>query len=133
MRKGLFLLTIIAFGRLACTLTAGFGGPGLGMASAEAPAEALAVVSGASVALEAPPTLPVASTPPPEQALVMAQAVNLRACPGLECVILDTLTGGQAVTVSATQTAPDGGAWSNVTTESAQKGWINSRYLEIQP
>ena len=133
MRKGLFLLTIIAFGALACTLTAGFGGPGLGMASAEAPAEALAVVSGASVALEAPPTLPVASTPPPEQALVMAQAVNLRACPGLECVILDTLTGGQLVIVISTQFASDGGNWSNVITQAGESGWINSRYLEMQP
>lgn len=131
MRK-LLLLLLFTFGLLACTLTENLSSPGIGMVVAEGSPGLVSGATGDVLALAVSPALPATSTPP-QQALVTAQAVNLRTCPGLECVILDTLTGGQAVTVSATQTAPDGGTWSNVTTQSGQTGWINSRYLEMQP
>lgn len=123
MKKTLFALLALALAGLACSLT-------------DKPQSLAAQLPTVTKTAAAPAATQEAATPsptPPGLALVMAQAVNLRACPGLDCVILDTLTGGQSVTVITTQAAPDGGTWSNVTTQTGQTGWVNSRYLEIKP
>jgi uncharacterized protein YgiM (DUF1202 family) len=66
---------------------------------------------------------------PEDLYFVNAQAVNLRACAGLGCAVLDILTLAQLVAVSDTQDAPDGGAWAKVTTQAGQVGWVNLRFL----
>jgi len=70
---------------------------------------------------------------PEDLYFVNAQAVNMRACPGHGCAVLDILTHAQILTVSDTQEAPDGGTWSKVTTQAGQVGWVNSRFLEVEP
>jgi uncharacterized protein YgiM (DUF1202 family) len=119
------VLMALALASLACSLTQRTQSLASPLPSATPEPGPLAVTA------QPEPTRPTPPTPtPPALALVMAQAVNLRACPGADCVILGTLTGGQIVTILATQTAPDGGTWSNVTTQTGQTGWVNSRYLE---
>ncbi len=128
MKRLLILLLLFSLPALACSLTS---------AAIDADLKAQALADEVPTSAVTMPGLvysqALAGTPsptPPILAMVSAAAVNLRACPGLECVILDTISGGQAVTVNATQKAADGGTWSNVTTQSGQTGWINSRYIE---
>ena len=113
-------LIALAMAGLACSLTGQTQSLAAQLPTATQTAAAPAATQGMATPSPTPPAL----------ALVTAHTVNLRTCPGLDCVILDTLSGGQLVTVHATQTAPDGGTWSNVTTQTGQAGWVNSKYLK---
>jgi uncharacterized protein YgiM (DUF1202 family) len=122
MKKYLPLLALVLF-TLACSLTAQLS------ASPTPPALASPAPDPAPSQGKPAPAW-TASPTPPGVYIVTAHAVNLRACPGLDCVILDTLTQGQAVTVLDTLPAPDGGTWTNVTTLTGRSGWINSKYIQ---
>jgi uncharacterized protein YgiM (DUF1202 family) len=121
MNRFFMAITALALLTLACSLSSAKAQN----MSADLPREATGTAVPAAAAIKASPC-----PTPPGVYFVTAQAVNMRACPGLECAIVDTLTGGQVVTVITTQAAPDGGTWSNVTTQAGQTGWVNSRFLE---
>lgn len=50
--------------------------------------------------------------------------VNLRACAGVSCAVLDIVTEGERLQIIAA------GAWMNVTTESGVTGFVNSKYCK---
>ena len=52
-------------------------------------------------------------------------ALNLRACAGTGCAVLDTLTEGDTLTVISTA---DG--WQRVQTQSGTAGFVNSKYCK---
>jgi uncharacterized protein YgiM (DUF1202 family) len=50
--------------------------------------------------------------------------VNLRACGGVSCAVLDIVTEGERLTILTA------GNWINVTTEDGVTGYINSNYCK---
>lgn len=70
-------------------------------------------VPAASTGTAAPSELPVMAT-------VQADGLNVRACPGIECIIIAWLGAGDMVEVEA---CSDG--WAQV-----RQGWVRSRYTE---
>ena len=89
----------------------------------------------------ASPTAETRGTPSPspvtdksEESMVVCTgydkgALNLRACPGVQCYALATVYEGQEVRVSSRspQTSGDGATWLYVT--APIEGWANARYL----
>lgn len=58
---------------------------------------------------------------------VEAGTVNLRACAGTSCGVIDILTEGESLTIITA------GEWVNVTNADGIKGWLNSKYCEVKP
>lgn len=76
----------------------------------------------------AQPTAKPSQTPKPGLCLVKTGidggTVNLRACAGTSCAVLDILTEGERLTIITA------GLWANVTTEDGVTGWLNSNYCK---
>ncbi|NOH04676.1 MAG: SH3 domain-containing protein [Chloroflexi bacterium] len=73
-------------------------------------------------------TKPPTATDAPEacnvQTGIEGGTVNLRACGGTSCAVLDIVTEGERLTILAA------GNWTQVTTESGVTGWLNSKYCK---
>jgi len=60
-------------------------------------------------------------------------ALNVRACPGIQCWAFFTLAEGRSVTLDGqTSQAEDGATWAHIT--QPVDGWVNGKYLcEVAP
>lgn len=73
-----------------------------------------------------PPTQTATNTPTAcnVQTGIEGGTVNLRTCGGLSCAVVDIVTEGERLTITAA------GAWLGVTTEGGVTGYINSKYCK---
>ncbi len=59
-------------------------------------------------------------------------ALNVRACPGVQCWAFFVLAEGQSVAVNGTSQSEDGATWAHVV--QPVDGWVNGKYLcEVEP
>ena len=114
--KRFFILVLAIVSILACSLTDSNG------ASINAAQFKPALIT----ATPSPsPTAKIStSTPSPERCKVTASFLNLRACPGTSCAVLDVLKAGDLLTVS------ERGHWLKVETMSGAAGFVNSNYCK---
>jgi len=81
----------------------------------------------------APTPVALATTPSPPStgvltAVVTAEALNLRAGPGIGYAIIRTLTGGEALTLLG---RTSNGYWLHVITSKQEEGWLNASYVDL--
>ena len=114
-------LILLTLGSLACTLTAQ-------ATSKQAALASVATVQPTSNQLvsKISPT-PAASLTPAGGAvcIVTAQALNVRACPGVDCAVIAWLRSGQAVNA-----APAGPGWLLIDLADGRPGYIAARYCD---
>lgn len=63
-------------------------------------------------------------TPQADLCTVTAAHLNLRACAGTDCAVIEVLEAGEILTITTR------GEWHNVTTSTGRPGWINSNYCK---
>ena len=115
--KRFFILVLAIVSILACSLT---NGASVGDISAAQFKPALITATPSPS-----PTAKIStSTPSPERCKVTASFLNLRACPGTSCAVLDVLKAGVLLTVS------ERGHWLKVETMSGAAGFVNSNYCK---
>lgn len=111
-------ITFLALAALACSLQAApaklAAMPSQTPAPAATPA-ATAVMQRITVMTPTP-----TATPVPTVCTVSAEALNVRACPGVSCAVVAWLTAGESITTTQPITA-----WIYT-----PAGWVNSNFLE---
>ena len=117
MRTPYYFLILSIFFMLACSLT-----------TAPVPSNAevknvnnVYLATPLSIPSTIPHTIPVACT-------VSAQSLNLRSCGGLNCLVIDWLSKGEALVIQVKDHA-----LIKVTTRDGQTGWVHSKYCGGMP
>lgn len=67
-------------------------------------------------------------TPTPETCIVTADVLQLRACAGTHCTVLDWLERGEELIV-----LDSGNDWIQVQTRTGDTGWVKAKYCGGQP
>jgi uncharacterized protein YgiM (DUF1202 family) len=122
--KYLFLLLPVLI--LACSLTAS---PVTGdQAGAMQPAEEPVKIDLEGAALSAPSQALPSPAPTAESCIVTTDVLQLRACAGTHCTVMDWLEQGEKLTVLVS-----GNDWTQVETPAGTMGWVKAKYCGEQP
>lgn len=118
MQKHLFFLALAALILLGCSLTSGATGAAI---------HAAQNATGTPTASATPETNPT-HTPTPQRCTVTtgtpAGLLNLRACPGTDCDVIEVLEEGDRLQLLQL------GDWYQVQTEAGAVGFVNSNYCQ---
>lgn len=125
-QRPLTLIMLLPALTLACSLTAS---PVLGdQAGALQPAEEPVKIDLEGAALSAPNQASPTPAPSPESCIVTTDVLQLRACAGTHCTVLDWLDQGEELTI-----LEPGEDWIQIQTRTGETGWVKGKYCGGQP
>jgi uncharacterized protein YgiM (DUF1202 family) len=121
MKRCKYLLLLLPVTILACSLTAS---PIAGdQAGAKQSLSEPVKIDLEGAALTAPSQVSPSPVPTPERCIVTTDVLQLRACAGTHCTVLDWLKEGEKLVILD---ANDG--WLHVQTLAGKTGWVKAKY-----